>query len=157
MTKKKTDKYTLDDLKSQFANFAEAKKGLGIKARSWQALIDKLNQPTTEDLISQLTCLQARLIELENENNTLKLEKQKSTFDEVGFWLLDRNFDRSKFEDFEISQEATEIESKANEEYKRLARIYHPDNGGSDEQMSNLNKLKKQMLSFVKLNGGIGL
>jgi curved DNA-binding protein CbpA len=49
------------------------------------------------------------------------------------------------------------MESKANAAYKRLAQKYHPDSGGLDEQMQNLNKLKKQMLSLVKLNGGMGL
>jgi hypothetical protein len=109
-------------------------------------------------LKAQIVALEAQVAKLEAENKQLRSNATKNPdFDEIGFWLLDRNFDRAKFEDFGIPEEATEMESKANAAYKRLAQKYHPDSGGLDEQMQNLNKLKKQMLSLVKLNGGMGL
>jgi polyhydroxyalkanoate synthesis regulator phasin len=151
-------KYTTESLKNQFKNFTDAKKHFGIKARSWQALADKLNAPSTDELKKLIQALEKRIANLEKEN--LQLREHVSGingFDEIGFWLLDRNFERAKFEDFGIPSEATEMESKAQSEYKRLAQKYHPDNGGLDEQMQNLNRLRKQMLSIVKLNGGMGI
>ena len=153
-----SEKYTVASLKKQFKAFPQAKHHFGLKARSWQALADKLNSPSLEDLKTQIVALKAQVARLEAENKQLRANAAKNPdFDEIGFWLLDRNFDRAKFQDFGIPEEATEMESKANAEYKRLAQKYHPDSGGLDEQMQNLNKLKKQMLSLVKLNGGIGL
>jgi uncharacterized small protein (DUF1192 family) len=153
-----SEKYTVALLKKQFKAFPQAKQHFGLKARSWQALADKLTIPSVEDLKAQIVALEAQVAKLEAENKQLRSNATKNPdFDEIGFWLLDRNFDRAKFEDFGIPEEATEMESKANAAYKRLAQKYHPDSGGLDEQMQNLNKLKKQMLSLVKLNGGMGL
>jgi uncharacterized small protein (DUF1192 family) len=154
----KYSRHTATSLKNQFGSFPDAKQHFGLKARSWQALADKLNIPSVEDLKAQIVALEAQVAKLEAENKQLRSNATKNPdFDEIGFWLLDRNFDRAKFEDFGIPEEATEMESKANAAYKRLAQKYHPDSGGLDEQMQNLNKLKKQMLSLVKLNGGMGL
>jgi polyhydroxyalkanoate synthesis regulator phasin len=151
-------KYTAASLKEQFKTFSDAKQHFGLKARSWQALADKLNAPSVDDLKVQLTTLQTQVAKLEAENKQLRAHAATGTgFDEVGFWLLDRNFERAKFEDFGIPEAATEMESQAQAEYKRLAQKYHPDNGGLDEQMQNLNRLRQQMLAIVKLNGGIGL
>jgi uncharacterized small protein (DUF1192 family) len=150
--------YTEASLRKQFKKLADAKKHFGLKARGWQALADKLNTPSADELKAQLKVLENRIAKLEAENKQLREHVSGvNGFDEVGFWLLDRNFERAKFEDFGIPSEATEMESKAQAEYKRLAQKYHPDNGGLDEQMQNLNRLRKQMLSFVKLNGGVGL
>ena len=151
-------KHTAASLREQFKKCADAKQHFGLKARGWQALADKLNAPSVDDLKAQLTTLEAQLAKLETENKQLQAHAATGTgFDEVGFWLLDRNFERAKFEDFGIPEIATEMESQAQAEYKRLAQKYHPDNGGLDEQMQNLNRLRQQMLAIVKLNGGIGL
>lgn len=151
-------KHTAASLKEQFKTFTDVKQHFGLKARSWQALADKLNAPSVDDLKAQLTTLEAQVARLEAENKRLRAHAATGKgFDEVGFWLLDRNFERAKFEDFGIPDVATEMESKAEAEYKRLAQKYHPDNGGLDEQMQNLNRLRNQMLSIVKLNGGIGI
>lgn len=151
-------KHTAASLKEQFKTFTDAKQHFGLKARSWQTLADKLNAPNVDDLKAQLATLQAQVAKLEAENKQLRAYAATGTgFDEVGFWLLDHNFERAKFEDFGIPEAATEMESKAQSEYKRLAQKYHPDNGGIDEQMQNLNRLRNQMLAIVKLNGGMGL
>ncbi|MBE9160653.1 hypothetical protein IQ265_28090 [Nodosilinea sp. LEGE 06152] len=151
-------KHTVASLKEQFKSCADAKQHFGLKARGWQALADKLNAPSLDDLKAQIATLEAQVAKLEAENKQLHAHASTGTgFDEVGFWLLDRNFERAKFEDFGISEAATEMKSKAEDEYKRLAKKYHSDNGGLDEQMQNLNRLRNQMLSIVKLNGGMGL
>ncbi|MBD1871867.1 hypothetical protein H6F75_00080 [Nodosilinea sp. FACHB-131] len=151
-------KHTAASLKEQFKTFTDAKQHFRLKARSWQALADKLNAPSVDDLKTQLATLEAQVAKLESENKQLRAHAATGAgFDEVGFWLLDRNFERAKFEDFGISEAATEMESQAQAEYKRLAQKYHPDNGGLDEQMQNLNRLRNQMLSIVKLNGGVGI
>ncbi|MEB3360149.1 MAG: hypothetical protein VKK04_25715 [Synechococcales bacterium] len=158
MVSKNQNKYTVEGLKQQFPKLAEAKAFFGLKARGWQALADKLNQPSLEDLKSQLEQLREQVAVLQAENEQLRASLAKGNgFDEAGFWLLDGNFERSKFEDFGIGENATEMESKAKAEYRRLAQKYHPDNGGTDEQMANVNRLYEQMISLVKINGGMGL
>lgn len=46
--------YTAQSLKQQYKTLAAAKTQLNLKARGWQALADKLNQPSPEDAIAQL-------------------------------------------------------------------------------------------------------
>ena len=147
------DKYTDKNLKEQFQSFKDAKAHFKIKARSWKALAAKLNKPSQEDEIS---ILKRQIEQLKAEVERLRAASEDA-FDEVGFWLLDRNFERAIFEDFGVSEQATEMESEAKKIHKELSQRYHPDSGGSDEQMANVNKLKKQMLSVVRLNGGMGL
>ena len=141
------------ELKQRFSKLTEAKAELGIKAGSWKALAEKLNKPGPEQ---EIAMLKEQVAQLKAEIKRLH-EAGENAFDEVGFWLRDRNFDRAKFEDLGVTEKATEMESEAKKIYKELSQRYHPDSGGSDEQMANINKLKKQMLSVVKLNGGMGL
>ncbi|NEZ64829.1 hypothetical protein D0962_18895 [Leptolyngbyaceae cyanobacterium CCMR0082] len=141
------------ELKERFSKLKEAKAELGIKASSWKILAEKLNKPDPEQ---EIAMLKEQVVLLKAENKRLR-EAGENAFDEVGFWLLDRNFDRAKFEDFGVSEKATEMESEAKKIYIELSQRYHPDNGGLDEQQANINKLKKQMLAVVKLNGGMGL
>lgn len=158
MTTKDIAQYTEKSLKGQFKSFKQAKAHFGLKARSWKALAEKLNAPSVTDLEIQLAKLKMQVAQLEEENELLRKRAASSDdFDEVGFWLLDRNFERANFEDFDIGEEATEMESATQKEYKRLAQKYHPDNGGLPEQMANVNRLRSQMLSLVKTNGGMGL
>ena len=147
------DKYTEKNLKERFSSFKEAKAELKTKARSWKALAAKLNAPKPED---EIAMLKGQVEQLKAEVERLRAAGE-DVFDEVGFWLLDRNFERAIFEDFGVSEQATEMESEAKKIHKELSQRYHPDSGGSDEQMANVNKLKKQMLSVVRLNGGMGL
>lgn len=146
-------KYTERSLKQQFSSFKEAKAHFKIKARSWKALAEKLNKP---DPGQEIAMLKEQVVLLKAEVKRLR-EAGAEAFDEVGFWLLDRNFDRAKFEDFGVTEKATEMESEAKKIYIELSQRYHPDNGGLDEQQANINKLRKQMLAVVKLNGGMGL
>ena len=106
-----SEKYTVASLKKQFKAFPQAKQHFGLKARSWQALADKLNSPSLEELKAQIVALKAQVARLEAENKQLRANATKNPdFDEIGFWLLDRNFDRAKFEDFGIPEEATEMD-----------------------------------------------
>jgi hypothetical protein len=158
MTTTKREVYTATSLQKQYKNFKEAKSHFGITARGWEALAKKLNEPTSEELKTQIKELSKVVEEQRKEIEALKKSVVPSTgFDEVGFWLLDRNFDRSKFQDFGVAEEATECESSAKAVYKRLAQKYHPDNGGTDEQMANVNRLQEQMMALVKMNGGLGI
>lgn len=149
--------YTVQNLKSQYKTFKEAKAAFNLKARSWVTLVEKLNAPSYEQLKELVDNLRKENREL--RENITKLEQSVSKteeFDEIGFWLLDANFDRSKFSDFGVPEEATKIESSANNFYKTLAKKYHPDRGGTEMQMSNLNRLYDQMMALVEMNDGIG-
>jgi hypothetical protein len=149
--------YTVDAIRKKYKTFREAKAAFNVKARSWLALVEKLNAPTYEELKAQLNKLQKDIDFLRNENETLKKSISKTEdFDEIGFWLLDNNFDRSRFADFDVPPEALRIESAAKAFYKKLAQKYHPDKGGTEMQMSNLNRLYEQMMALVDMNDGVG-
>jgi ribosomal protein L29 len=142
--------YTIDSLKQQHTTFTAAKAFHNLKAKSWVSLAEKLNQP-------DLKQLQAQIAQLKAENAALKAQLASTQeFDPIGFWLDDNNFDRSKFSDFKTPKEATKKESVARQFYKELARRYHPDKGGTSQQMANLKKLEGQMLALVEMNGGLG-
>lgn len=151
-------KYTVTEFKSQYKTLKQAKAAFNIKARSWSALVEKLNAPSYEQLKEQVAKLlrETEVLRRENESFKQSISKTKN-FDEIGFWLLDNNFERSKFSDFGVPEEATKIKSSAKEFYKKLAQKYHPDKGGTEMQMSNLNHLYNQMMALVEMNGGLGL
>jgi hypothetical protein len=135
--------HTAKSLKAEHKTLAAAKSAHKLKVKSWQALADKLNTPTIESLQQKIKELEAQLV-------------TSQRFDPVGFWLLSDNFDRSRLSDFNMPEETTKSESLAKQFWKELARRYHPDKGGTEEQMVNLNKLQNQILAFVDMNGGIG-
>ncbi|WP_404785270.1 hypothetical protein [Altericista sp. CCNU0014] len=150
-------KYNIDEIKSKYKTLKIAKEDLKIKANSWKTLIEKLNLPTYEQIKDQLTEIKKENEILRRENDSLKKSVSKNTeFDEVGFWLIDGNFERSKFTDFNVPEQATRIESFAKSFYKSLAQKYHPDQGGTDMQMSNLKHLYDQMMTLVEMNDGLG-
>ncbi|MEA5467503.1 hypothetical protein [Spirulina sp. 06S082] len=151
------NQYTIKQLKQRFKTFKDAKIAFNLKARGWSALVDKLNSPNHEQLKNQIAKLRKENEKLQQKNEELKKSISKThEFDEVGFWLLDRNFDRSKFSDFEVPEEATKLESVAKNFYKQLAQRYHPDKGGTEMQMSNVNRLYDQMMVLVEMNEGLG-
>jgi hypothetical protein len=144
-------------LKSQYKSFKEAKEALNLKARSWSALVQKLTAPNYEQIKEQLVHLQEKIDNLCKENQSLKQSMSKNDgFDKIGFWLLDNNFDRSRFSDFDIPEEATRIESVAKVFYKKISQKYHPDKDGTEMQMSNVNRLYEQMMTLVEMNNGLG-
>ena len=148
--------YTVAEIKSKYKTLKEAKAHFNLKANSWTALVQKLNAPTYEQLKKRVDDLSRENESLKEENTALKKSISKTNeFDEVGFWLLDENFGRSKFSDFDVPEEATEIESSAKAFYKKLAQKYHPDKGGTEIQMSNLNRLYDQMMVLVEMNSGL--
>ena len=61
--------YTFVSLKTEHKTLAAAKAFHKLKASSWAALVEKLNNPPTAPSIKTL---QARIAELEAENNNLK-------------------------------------------------------------------------------------
>jgi hypothetical protein len=140
--------YSAKDLKKKYGSLSQARSALGMTARGWQALADKLNQPTPE---AELRRLKQEVQQLQQEVASLK-----NLGDPVGFWLLDGNFDRSRFTDFAVPEAAFKQESIANKFYKQLSRKFHPDKGGTASQMANLNTLYGQILAFVELNNGMG-
>jgi uncharacterized small protein (DUF1192 family) len=68
----KYSRHTATSLKNQFGSFPDAKQHFGLKARSWQALADKLNTPSVEDLKAQIIALEAQVAKLEAENKQLR-------------------------------------------------------------------------------------
>ena len=144
--------YTVEQLKKQFQSFKDAKVHFNLKAVSWTALVEKLNKPTYEQLQERVKNLEKLNFDLEQK---LKKSEATSEFDEVGFWLLSRNFERSRFSDFETPEAATRIESVAKNFYKKLADKYHPDKGGTNEQMASLTLLYDQLIGMVEINEGM--
>lgn len=140
--------HTVESLKATHKTLAKAKAALGIKAQSWKALAEKANGPDAE------------LQKLRQENEMLRqlvAELQgRGGFDLLGFWLQDGNFDRSRFPDFGVPSDAFYKQSVAKAFHKQLARQYHPDKGGTAEQMANLNRLLDQVLALVEMNDGMG-
>lgn len=148
--------YTVQDIKNRYKTFKEAKAAFKIKARSWVALVEKLNAPSYDQLKEQVNFLLQENEKLRHENISLKNSISKTQeFDEMGFWLLDNNFDRARFSDFNVPEEAIKIESAAKAFYKKMSQKYHPDKGGTDMQMSNLRKLYDQLMVLVEMNDGL--
>jgi hypothetical protein len=139
--------FTVQGLKKDYKSIAQAKTHFGVTARGWEALAAKLNDSPTI----------AELQTLRQENAELRAQLAQGQFDPVGFWLLDGNFDRSRFTDFSVPNGAFYKESLARAFYRDLARRFHPDAGGSDEQMANLNHLLDQLLALAAMNGGRGV
>ncbi|NEZ62002.1 hypothetical protein D0962_04300 [Leptolyngbyaceae cyanobacterium CCMR0082] len=69
-----------------------------------------------------------------------------------GLWLNDNLFGIADIEDFGIKERDLTSTESVDKAYKKLARQFHPDKGGSGEQMANLNRLRSQMKSIAKLN-----
>jgi hypothetical protein len=139
--------HSVQGLKQQYKTLAAAKAALGLTARGWDALVAKLNaSPTSE------------LDQLRQENAQLKAQiaQLQQVANPTGFWLLDGNFDRSRFPDFGVPHEAFRKESVAKQFHKELSKQFHPDKGGTAEQMANLNKLLGQILGLVEMNDGLG-
>ena len=151
------NQYDVKKLQTQYESFRKAKEAFSLKARSWSALVEKLNSPSYEQLKEHLNHLRKEIDNLRKENQSLKQSRSVTKdFDEVGFWLLDNNFERSRFSDFNISEEATKIESAAKVFYKKIAQKYHPDKGGTEMQMSNVSRLYDQIMTLVEMNSGLG-
>jgi hypothetical protein len=138
--------FTVQGLKKDFKSIAQAKTHFGVTARGWDALAAKLNGNPT---IAELQTLRL-------ENAELRAQLAQCQPDPVGFWLLDGNFDRSRFTDFSVPNDAFYKESIARSFHRDLARRFHPDAGGTDEQMANLNQLLDQLLALAAMNGGRG-
>lgn len=140
--------HSVQGLKQQYKTLAAAKAALGVTARGWDALVAKLNaSPASEldQLRQEIAQLKAQVAQLQQVANP------------TGFWLLDGNFDRSRFPDFGVPQEAFRKESVAKRFHKELSKRFHPDKGGTAEQMANLNKLLGQILGLVEMNNGLGV
>lgn len=149
--------HTVASLREKFPNLQAAKAAYNVKARSWVALAEKLNAPSYDDLRAQLAAVTAIKDALEIECTRLKTTfSAGNDFDSFGFWLFDNNFDRSRFSDFQVPPDATLYESAARSFYKHHAQTYHPDKGGTEEQMRNLKTLLDQLLTLVELNEGLG-
>jgi hypothetical protein len=139
--------FTVQGLKKDYQSIAQAKTHFGVTARGWEALAAKLNDSPT---IAELQMLRL-------ENAELRAQLAQSQSDPVGFWLLDGNFDRSRFTDFAVPNDAFYKESIARSFHRGLARRFHPDANGTDEQMANLNQLLGQLLALVEMNEGMGV
>jgi hypothetical protein len=139
--------FTVQGLKKDYKSIAQAKTHFGVTARGWETLVAKLNSNPT---IAELQTLRLEIAKL-------RAQLAQSQPDPVGFWLLDGNFDRSRFTDFSVPKDAFYKESIARAFHKGLARRFHPDTGGSDEQMANLNQLLDQLLALVEMNEGLGV
>jgi hypothetical protein len=162
--------YTEKDLKDKYKKFAAAKEHFGVKANGWLALCNKLNveaakgrildlEHQNERLQSQLEAAMVRILELE----------QESTKSDLDLMLTDLVYKRGVgsdeiFESSEAMEEEPEgvgrddwayFESVLKRRYFRLAKRYHPDRGGSNDQLNNLKHAYEVAKTFVKINGGL--
>jgi len=154
--------YTVEDLKTKHKKFPAAKEHFKVKANSWQRLCDKLNAEFAKD---------ARIAELENQVAQLQAKiATLSQGSDLDILLSDMVYKRGVGSDeiFE-SPEALKgepektgkddwayFESVLQRRYRALAKIYHPDTGGSKEHMNNLTNAYEIARTFVKNNGGLG-
>ncbi len=71
---------------------------------------------------------------------------------EPGIWLRDGAFQLARFEDFGVSDAQLASRSTVRAFYREMSNQFHPDKGGTAEQMANLNRLRSQMDSIVRIN-----
>lgn len=162
-----TQMYTTQDLKKQFSSFKSAKDYFKVKAQSWQKLCDKLNAESDKD--THLVELESLVKELTTQLESLRATK--SIKSELDILLMDLVYKRGVGgnEIFE-SREAMEGEpedadkddwasfySTLKRRYHRLSQLYHPDRGGTKEQMRNLTHAYESALTYVKANNGMDL
>ncbi len=69
-----------------------------------------------------------------------------------GLWLKNGLFEIADIKDFGVKDEDISSTESVDSFYKNLARQIHPDRGGSDEQMANLNDLRRQLKSISRLS-----
>ena len=84
----------------------------------------------------------------DRETRDLIAAAKQQQLDEMGFWLLDKNFDRSQFSDFPIPEEALLDESEAQKFFIRFFQVYWH----SVEQRENVKRLYQQILTVVSVN-----
>ena len=153
--------YTVEDLKSKYKKFTEAKEYFKVKAGSWQKLCDKLNSEATKE---------TRIRELEAEVAALRTKLSKTNAkSDLDLLLTNLVYPRGVGSDeiFESSEALEDeptgtgrddwayFESVLKRRYYRLSKRYHPDNGGSEAQMGNLINAYEVGRTFVKTNGGL--
>ena len=64
--------HTIDSLKKQYKTLAATKTALGVKAKSWADLIDKISTAPTPSVDPTIEQLRAQIAKLEAENAELK-------------------------------------------------------------------------------------
>ena len=64
---------------------------------------------------------------------------------EPGVWLRDGAFQLANFEDFGVGDAQLASRSTVKAFYRDMSNRFHPDKGGTAEQMANLNRLRDQM------------
>ncbi len=155
--------YTVQQLKTEFTSFREAKVAHNLTARSWAKLAEKLNSRGQEEL---------KIKELEKEVADLKaklimLEKVSDLDILLSNLVYKRGVGSNEV--FESPEAMTDeppgtgkddwayFETTLKRRYHRLAKRYHPDNGGSDEHMNNLSHSYSIARTFVKDNDGLGI
>lgn len=155
--------YSVEQLKKEYASFKEAKLALGLKATSWAKLVEKLNGRSQHEL--KLEALEKEVAELKAR---LLMFGQQSDLDILLSNLVYKRGVGSNevFESPEAmageppgtgKDDWAYFESTLKRRYHRLAKRYHPDNGGSDEHMGNLARSYSIARTFVKDNDGMGI
>lgn len=154
--------YTVEDLKAKHTKFPVAKEYFKIKAGSWQKLCDKLNTEFAKDarlaeLESLVTQLQAKLVTLSQSSDLDILLSDMVYKRGVGSDEIFEYPEALKGEPEKTGKDDwAYFESVLQRRYRALAKIYHPDAGGSKEHMNNLTNAYEIARTFVKNNGGLG-
>jgi hypothetical protein len=150
--------HTAIELKSKFKNLAVAKAHFAIKARSWEALACKLNVPTLEDLKAQLEKVQSDLVTA--QKRIAELQGATSYKSDLLSWALtDEGGTLLKSPTAIVFNEEDHqyFYSNAKARYNELAKRFHPDAGGTSEQMANLAKCFEHQLVLIRMNEGMDL
>lgn len=135
-------------VKSDKAGYLIEKDGKDYVANGQQAraIATKSKTPITKAKTSKVAKKQ------DKPSSALTIRQEKASPDKMDDLLKNKNFNNAAFEDFDIPAKAFKSTVEAKKAYRELAKKYHPDRGGSEEQMANLNVLFDQIAANIEKN-----
>lgn len=134
-------------VKSDKAGYLVEKDGKDYVAKAEQAreIATKAKNPATK---AQALKVAEKFDKLASSALAVRAKSKKP--DKIGDLLRNKNFNNAEFEDFDIPAKAFKSTVEAKKAYRELAQKYHPDRGGSEEQMANLNVLFDQINANIE-------
>lgn len=151
--------------------YVEPPESLEDKVASLEGQVKQLQEKLSDykEVKSAKSKLEDQVQQLQEELSDYKT--RNSAKSELDFLLMDFVYSRG-VGDNEIFESPEALESEPEGEgqddwsfflstlkrrYRTLSKRYHPDNGGSEEQMRNLTRSYESALTYVKANKGMEL